>query len=453
MKDLIQKGESEVLEFKGSLKLHNQIGEAISAFSNSNGGIIYVGIEDSGKISGVDLGNNTLEKLANRIKMDTDPKIYPSIRTVKIDGKDLIMIKVEENPEKPVFYKDKAYKRVGKSTHRLNASEIRNLAKNSGEKTYWDEQICKGATLDDIDEEKVKRFLQKARRRRDLDIDPEISTKEALSRLDVLKKGKPTNACILLFGNNPQKFFLQSEVRCGKFKGTKAVKPFLDMKVIGGTLINQVDKAEKFVLNNMKKEAWLESGEVRRQEKWEYPPDSVREAIVNAICHRDYTIQSNVQVRMLDDRIEIWGVGSLPEPLTTDDLKKEHKSVLRNPALARSFFLIKFIEQWGTGTNEIIKGCMAHDLPEPEFKIITDSLVVIIRKKITEEFLREKGLNERQIKGIKYVEEKRSITNKEYRKINPDISDRTALNDLKELVKKGLLEARGEKKSRSYQLR
>jgi len=84
--------------------------------------------------------------------------------------------------------------------------------------------------------------------------------------------------------------------------------------------------------------------------------------------------------RMFDDRIEIWGGGSLPEPLTTDDLKKEHKSVLRNPALARSFFLIKFIEQWRTGTNEIIKGCLAHDLPEAEFKIITDSLVVIIRK-------------------------------------------------------------------------
>lgn len=187
--------------------------------------------------------------------------------------------------------------------------------------------------------------------------------------------------------------------------------------------------------------------------KWEYPPDSVREAIVNAICHRDYTVQSNIQVRMFDDRIEIWGVGSLPEPLTTDDLKKEHKSVLRNPAIARSFFLIKFIEQWGTGTNEIIKGCREHDLLEPEFKIITDSLVVIIRKKITEDILREKGLNERQIKGIRYVEEKGSVTNKEYRKINPDISDRTALNDLKELVKKGLLEARGEKKSRYYQLR
>lgn len=223
------------------------------------------------------------------------------------------------------------------------------------------------------------------------------------------------------------------------------------MKVIGSTVIDQVDEAEKFILNNMKKEAWLEPGEVKRREKWEYPPDAVREAIVNAVCHRDYTPQSNVQVRMFDDRIEIWGVGSLPEPLTTDDLTEEHRSVLRNPSIGECFFLIKFIERWGTGTNEIIQECLNHDLPEPEFKIITESLVVIIRKKITEEFLREKGLNERQIKGIKYIEEHGKITNKEYRELN-DVSRNTATNDLSEMVNKNLLKRIGEKKGTYYEI-
>ena len=96
LKDLIQKGESEVVEFKGSLKLHNSIGEAISAFSNSKGGIIIVGSEDSGKISGVSIGDNTLEKLANRIKQDTDPSIYPKISSNKLDGKDMIVIEIED---------------------------------------------------------------------------------------------------------------------------------------------------------------------------------------------------------------------------------------------------------------------------------------------------------------------------------------------------------------------
>jgi len=101
----------------------------------------------------------------------------------------------------------------------------------------------------------------------------------------------------------------------------------------------------------------------------------------------------------------------------------------------------------------MIEDTIEHGLPEPEFEDTGTAIVVTFRSKITEEILREKGLNERQIKGIRYVEEKGSVRNKEYRKINPDISDRTALNDLKELVKKGLLEARGEKKSRYYQLR
>ena len=288
--------------------------------------------------------------------------------------------------------------------------------------------------------------------KRDLDIDPEISVEEALTRLAVLKKGKPTNACVLLFGKTPQRFFLQSEVRCGKFKGTKAQKPFLDMKVLDGNISDQIDRAEKFTLNNMKKEAWLEPGEVERKEKWEYPPDAVREAIVNAICHRDYETTSNVQIRMLDDRIEVWNPGILPEELTPESLKGEHESIPRNPLIARMLFLIKEIEQWGTGTNEMVNMCLEHGLPEPEFEETHSSFVVTIKKKvITEEKLRSMLFNERQIKGFIHIENNKSITSSKYAEIN-DVAKRTARKDLSEMVEKGVIKKVGEGKNTRYVL-
>jgi ATP-dependent DNA helicase RecG len=222
------------------------------------------------------------------------------------------------------------------------------------------------------------------------------------------------------------------------------------MKVFGGNIIDQREDSLEFVKEHIKLHAKIVG--IERIETWEYPIEAIREGITNAICHRDYEISSNVQIRIFDDRIEIWGCGSLPEPLTVEDLRKKHDSVLRNPLIGKCFFLIKYIEQWGTGTNRIIKDCLDHSLPEPLFEEIAENLVITFRKyKVTEEILKE--LNERQQKAVKYLMEHKKITNKEYRQLNPNITDRTVLNDFNELIKKGIMLAKGEKKYRYYILR
>ena len=137
----LKKGESQNIEFKESLKLIKEIGATISAFSNSGGGTVYIGIPDKGKIIGVDISSNTMENMANHIKTNTDPQIYPEIEIKEIHDKKIILIKVKESIEKPVFYKNHAYQRIGKSTHLVETSQIRKLAKESGEKIYWDEQV------------------------------------------------------------------------------------------------------------------------------------------------------------------------------------------------------------------------------------------------------------------------------------------------------------------------
>jgi ATP-dependent DNA helicase RecG len=273
----------------------------------------------------------------------------------------------------------------------MSVTRIRELAKQERVSLHWDEKVCERATFSDLDEEKVRWFLRQARRERNLDIDPDIPIQEALERLELTRNGLVTNAAVLLFGKRPQRFFITSEIRCGRFKGAEPLE-FIDMKVQNGNLIDQRENAVKFVLDHLPRytrnmiQLHAKIVGLERIETWEYPTEAIREAITNAVVHRDYEMPANVQVRIFDDRLEVWGCGSLLPPLTVENLKGKHRfatlhsqhAVLRNPLIGNCFFLIKFIEQWGTGTNRIIEACVSHDLPEPTFEEISGGLVACL---------------------------------------------------------------------------
>ena len=452
LKKIISQGESETVEFKKSPGESKEIIKTISAFANTKGGRIFVGVSNSGKVLSVEIGKDTIERLTNQITQNTDPKINPHITVERIDEKQIIIIKVKESSDHLVLAFGRPYKRVGKSTIRMSKDEYeRIILEKHKDKLYFDSQICKEATLADIDKEKIRWFLKKAKAERNLDIDYTASPLEALKRLNLLIDNKPTNAAILMFGKNPQRFFIQSEIRCARFKGIKAVKPFIDMKVINGSIYEQIDQAEKFILFNIKKAAWIEPGKIERQEKWEYPPDAIREAIINAIAHRNYNSSANVHISIFDDRIEIWNPGKLPPPLTPKNLKEEHKSIPVNPSLANLLFLIKYIERWGTGTNDIVKWCREEDLPEPIFKEVTGGFAVVLRKFQIPENLESLELNERQKKAIEYLKKYRKITNREYQNLCPDVNRETLRKDLNNLINKKAIIRKGEKKGIYYE--
>ena len=447
--DIIEKGESQGVEFKETLSLKDEIGECVSAFSNTNKGLILVGVSDSGEIKGVQIGRKTVEALANYIKQHTDNPIYPKIKVETADGKNIIAIEVDEHNEKPVFFRGNAYGKVGESVHKLSASEIRKLAKKST-KSYWDEQICEEASLQDIDEEKVRWFISEARKQRGLKLSETLLVKDILIKLKLSKNEKLTNACALLFSKEPK--FLQSEVKCIRFSGNKPVKPYIDFQTLDGNVFDLIDEGENFLLRNIRKSIWLVPGQVQREEKYEYPPDAIREAITNAVVHRDYESPSKVQIRIFDDKVEIWSPGLLPSEITVEDLKKEHRSIPRNPLLFKQLFWVKYVEDVGGGTLDMIKQCKEWRIPEPEFKFITGAFVVVFRLPPSLENLERLGLNERQIKAVEYVTKKGSITNKEYQNLN-QISRYTASRDLMNLVKKGIFKSKGTgKRKLSYVL-
>ena len=177
----------------------------------------------------------------------------------------------------------------------------------------------------------------------------------------------------------------------------------------------------------------------RRKDVWDYPLEALREAVINALIHKDYLSTAEIQIKIYDDRLWIWNPGKLPKQLTIESLKTEHSSFPKNPLIASVFYYAGFIERWGSGTKRMIDLCKAQGLPEPEFKEEFGGISVYFRKDIyTEEYLRKFGLNERQIKAVMYVKKRGRITNKECRSMF-DITDRTALSDLNNLCEMGFL--------------
>jgi ATP-dependent DNA helicase RecG len=266
--------------------------------------------------------------------------------------------------------------------------------------------------------------------------------------LELLKDGKATWAAILAFGREPQRPLLQSAVHCGRFRIDKT--QIIDDLMVETDLIGQVDEVMKFITRHISVRYEFE-GKPKRKEVWEYPLEAIREAVINAVVHRDYTAPSNVQVEIYDGRIEIWNPGRLLPGITIEDLyKKEHKSVIRNKLIAQIFYDIGYIEKYGSGTIKIIDLCKRGRIPLPEFKEVSGGFSVVFRKDIyTEEYLRNLGLNERQIQAVMYVKEKGKITNKGYREIT-GLSDEGARIDLNTLVEKKILLLRGKGRSVHY---
>ncbi len=441
--------EGETVELKGSLGEWKEIVATCAAFATARGGRLYIGVADDGRVVGVQIGKGTLEDLANKVVGNTNPRIVPSIATIRSEAKIVITLDVPENPAKPVYAFDKPLRRSGKTNQILSPAEAADLYFTTRGIT-WDQTILNEASLHDINVEKVRRFLGWAKSERRLNISADIPVDQALRQLNLIRDGKTTIASILLFGKDPERLMLQSVLRCARFKGDDAVH-FLDMKVIEGSVMDQVEEAMAFVRRNTSMAVKFE-GKLERTEEWEYPLDAVREAITNAVCHRDYADTGNVQVRIFDHSLEVWNPGTLPAGLTVDDLRRNHESKPRNKLIAHAFFLIRYIEQFGTGTGRMIEACRKAGIPEPQFESRGSSFRVIFRKALpTDQRFAGLGLSERQLAGLRYLEDKDRITVQEYAKAT-DSSIRTAKRDMKEMVEKKVLAKHGKTKGSWYAL-
>jgi len=483
VKELLRKQESKTLEFKRELNNSNKekVLQTIIAFANGSGGNIVFGIDDDRKIIGVANPFQLEERLSNITFDSINPKIR--IDTVFITEQDrtLVIIKVPTGIGTPYYQKNKGlengtYIRVG-STTRLASKEIIKSLQFRGENISYISQIDYRFSKDDMDFPRIKKVFKE---KKDIQIkEDHLFMFNLLANSD--EKIYPTVAGMLLF---PQKEYIEydfAQIKCAHFKGnTKDI--FIDVAEFRGSIIDQIESAIKFLKSNIKLSAKI--GDVYRVEKYEYPLPALREAIVNAVTHRNYLLKGeNIKVAIFDNRIEISSPGELPAGYSVDDIGKMDFSKLRNITIGRIFSELKIIEQWGRGFSNIIKSCKQYENIVPEFIEELQNFKIIFWKKdkvskkeispvvtrmspechrLSPDVTTVENIPEKLFAGISKLDRQNTIIEiikrgikfkiKHLEKIF-EVNSRTIKRDFKELKDKDLIEFVGDNVTGFYQIK
>lgn len=249
----------------------------------------------------------------------------------------------------------------------------------------FDASNSAGVALKDLSVGKMRDFIRTAREKRQFPLHVNASPEKLLTALELLDDGgRILNPAALLFGKRPQKFFVSSEVKCAQFYADRVSKPMADYQIYAGDVFELVDQATRFVMTHVSN--WVgtrEKGDTAEvPTKFELPYDAVKEAIVNAVVHRDYTSNASVQVMLFKDRLEVWSPGALPRGMTIEKLSTTHKSVPVNPLLARAMYLKGYIEKAGTGTEDMIAKCKEWEIAAPEWLEDVEELRVVLQRPV-----------------------------------------------------------------------
>ena len=435
---LINQVESETLEFKESFG--DEAMEAIGAFSNASGRMLLIGVKDSGEIGGTHVGKKTLEDVTNRIMEATDPRVQPSISKISYNDCTVIAIKVSASIGSPVSVCGRYFRRVGRTNQRMSHQEImqRMISANG---LSWDAELEVNTTLNELDQKQIDRFVLSIKTYGRLPVPDNVSGMDVLQKLDLIKNNMPTRAALLLFGYNLESYFSSAFIKTGRFRSPTHI---VDDRKIHGPLIDQVEAVMSWFRERLETE-FIISGDPQRQVRWEYPLESIREAVVNMIAHREYTSSAHGQIRLYDDHLEFWNAGDLPSSLSLLELFQEHDSIPRNRKLAEAFFYAGLIERWGSGRLRMIESLKLAELPDPKFESNNGRFRLTFYKNLLKKLdgSNDSILSVRQRKMIDYIKQYGRIGNSEYRRI-AEVSKRTATRDLKELVDKGILMIEGE---------
>ena len=363
--NLLKLSESERLEFKATIDKSN-IAKVITSFINTKGGDLVIGINDDKTVSDIHLTEQDRKNietfLINEIK-PTAP-VYSRIETYK--KKNIILISVWEGANKPYYFKNTIYTRRGAETILSKGAGIDNLLdERRFSEQRWERQAVLGATIDDLDLVEVKKSLDAYKNySTDTAI---IDSGSFLINRGLIVNGNITNACMVLFGKNPTRFIPQSRIMLVVHPGSTSGNSFIENKVFENNIFQNIETVLAHFDSIIGKEIKIEGA--FRTEKKRYPEKALREGLLNAIVHRDYSdLKGFLTISIYSDRLVISNYGGLPKELTVKDLKTEHNSILRNPDIAQMCFYRRYIEMLGTGTLRMIRECKAEGFKTPKWE-------------------------------------------------------------------------------------
>ena len=444
--------QSEHVAFARDSATASKLAETLVAFANAGGGTLLVGLDPrSGKSTGLKDPEATMDR-ALQAALSTDPPlIIPLPQITEPEDPPVLAVTVPPGLPHVYSYRGKYLVRDGTRNRPLDPRRLRRLMMERGAVSF-EALVPDGARLEDLDWEKAESYLAGLGRM------PSDDPQEALLKRGCLvqRDGRflPTYAGLLLFGREPQRWVRSSVILVVRYVGTTMGDTFVRDE-IQGTLPEQIRRAEAFVLDNMRRGVRLLG--LERIEETEYPVEAFREAIVNAIAHRDYQIRGDeIRVLMFGDRIEFYSPGRLPGHITVENLVEERFS--RNEIIVQILSDMGFIERLGYGIDRMIRLMTGAGLPAPRFEETTAGFQVtlaghgasLIGEQADALRWRQAGLNERQEQALAYLLEAGRITNREYHRLCPDVSAETIRRDLADLVRKDLLLKIGEKRATYY---
>jgi ATP-dependent DNA helicase RecG len=377
LEEIFAKGENDHVEFKRSLAEEKEIIETIGAFLNHKGGLIIVGYDEKKRnIVDVNTGAETIQRFVNKVKLVTNPQVLVGIYEMEYKKKNLLIISVIDHPIKPVSVYGKFYRRRLNSNHLMTPIEISNLHLISLNSS-WDYQIAQDSSLKDIDMDIVDWFIKTLNEVKEKKVTE--SPLKFLEKCEIIRENKPTFAALLLFPKNPS-FVL--DVQIGLFEDDITIKKDKNIKK---SALFEVDEIMDFITAYITKE-FIITGKPRREERWQYPLDAIREIVINAVIHRDYQEVTHTQIKVYRDKIKFWNSGKLPPDLSIETIKAGlSKSRPRNRLIAQTFKELGLIEKYGAGVKRVIDDFKAYGLDEPDFTEIAGGFEVIVLDKVKED--------------------------------------------------------------------
>ena len=350
---------------------------------NTRGGRVLFGIEPNGTIVGQTASDRTIEKVAGAVGR-IDPAASPEIERILLaDGaREVIGVTVGRSHRRPHTYKGTAYKRVGNTTVALTRDEYNQMLFEAYHATQrWETEAAEGWAVEDLDASEIARTLEEGVRRGRIDEPGTRDPSEMLRGLGLLSPNGLTRAAVVLFAK-PEKLvstFSQCRVRLARFRGTDKTE-FIDNRQFHGNAFSVLTRADQFLRSHLPIAGRIVSGVFERSDDPIYPPLALREALANAVCHRDYSIGGgSVGVAIYDDRLEITSSGELHFGLRVEDLYRVHDSLPWNPLVADVFYKRGIIETWGRGTLKMTQLTQQAGLPRPEFEESPGALLVRFR--------------------------------------------------------------------------
>lgn len=348
--------ESQNIEYKTIWK--DEYLKWICGFANAQGGTIFIGKDDSGKVVGVNNAKKLLEDLPNKIT--TVLGIVAEVNLHETEHGDYVEIVVEPQPN-PVSCKGEYHYRSGSTKQELKGAALDKFLLGKQCK-HWDGVPIPHVTVTDLKQETFDFFRKKGVKSNRLSEDVLSDSNELLlNNLKLTEGNYLKRAALLLFHPDPEKFVTNAHVKIGFFESDSDLR-FQDE--VHGNLFEQVEKTMELLFTKYIK-AMISYDDIYRIETFEYPKEAVREALLNAIAHKDYTGATPIQISVYKDKIMIWNYGELPENWTIDTLQKKHSSIPHNPDISNAFFRIGYIEAWGRGIRKMNEQCATAGLPQP----------------------------------------------------------------------------------------